>query len=67
MQWKTSLLEWWWLISEKRCDGCTHSQEDDYNEDLKAFSTISMNSKTLYIQNLTLGDEAPKVMWAPLG
>ena len=21
MQRKTSLLEWWWLISEKRCDG----------------------------------------------
>jgi hypothetical protein len=37
MQWKTSLLEWWRLISEKRCDGCAHSQEDGYNEALKAF------------------------------
>jgi hypothetical protein len=27
MQRKTSLLEWWRLISEKRCDGCAHSQE----------------------------------------
>ena len=34
-------LEWWSLISEKRCDGCDHSKEDeyDYNEDLEAFST----------------------------
>jgi hypothetical protein len=37
MQWKTSLLEWWWLISEKRCDGFAHSQEHQYNEALKAF------------------------------
>jgi hypothetical protein len=37
MQWKTSLLEWWWLIFEKRCDDCAHSQEDGYNEALKAF------------------------------
>jgi hypothetical protein len=37
MQWKTGLLEWWQLISEKRCDGCAHSQEDHYNEALKAF------------------------------
>jgi hypothetical protein len=37
MQRKTSLLEWWWLISEKRYDSCTPSQEDDYNEALKAF------------------------------
>jgi hypothetical protein len=34
---KTSLLEWWWLISEKRCDGCAHSQEDEYNEAPKSF------------------------------
>jgi hypothetical protein len=33
------LLEWWQLISEKRCDGYSHSQEDDYNEALKAFLT----------------------------
>jgi hypothetical protein len=37
MQWKTSLLEWWRLISEKRCDSYVHSQEDDYNESLNAF------------------------------
>jgi hypothetical protein len=37
MQQKTSLLEWWRLISEKRCDDNSHSQEDDYNEALKAF------------------------------
>jgi hypothetical protein len=37
MQRKTSLLEWWGLIFEKRCDGCSHSQEDHYNEALKAF------------------------------
>jgi hypothetical protein len=34
---ETSLLEWWRLISEKRSDSCAHSQEDDYNEALKAF------------------------------
>jgi hypothetical protein len=34
MQQKTSLLEWWQL---KRCDGYVPSQEDDYNEALKAF------------------------------
>jgi hypothetical protein len=34
-------LEWWQLISEKRCDGYAHSQEDDdvYIEDPKAFLT----------------------------
>jgi len=37
MQWKKILLEWWRLISEKRCDVCAHSQEDDYNEALKEF------------------------------
>jgi hypothetical protein len=37
MQWKTSLLEWWRLISKKRCDGSSHLQEDDYNEAPKAF------------------------------
>ena len=31
---KTSLLEWWQLISEKICDGYAHSQEDEYNEAL---------------------------------
>jgi hypothetical protein len=31
------LLEWWQLISEKRCDSCAHWQEDNYNEALKAF------------------------------
>jgi hypothetical protein len=34
---KTSLLEWWKLISEKRCDGYAHSQEAEYNETMKEF------------------------------
>jgi hypothetical protein len=34
---KTSFLEWWQLISEKRCGDYAHSQEDEYNEDIKAF------------------------------
>jgi hypothetical protein len=33
------------FISEKRCDGCTHSQEDDYNEALKGLFTINKNAK----------------------
>jgi hypothetical protein len=37
MQRKTTLMEWWWLISEKRYDGYAHSQEEDNNEALKAF------------------------------
>jgi hypothetical protein len=37
MQQKTSLLEWWRLVSEKRYDDCTHSQEEGYNEDMNAF------------------------------
>jgi hypothetical protein len=37
MQQKTSLLEWCRFISEKSCDNCAHSQEDGYNEALKAF------------------------------
>ena len=37
MQWKTSLLEWWLLISEKRCDSYAHSQEEYYNEALKEY------------------------------
>ena len=68
MQQKTSLLEWWRLISEKICDGCAHSKEDDYNDAMKAFFTINKNSKNpRNPKNLTLGDEAPKVMWAPFG
>jgi hypothetical protein len=56
-------LEWYQLISEKRCDGYTHSQEDDdvYNEALEAF-LIQRKSKTL-----TPEDETPKGMWAPMG
>ena len=50
MQTETRLLEWWHLISEKRCDDYAHSQEYDYNESLKAFFMINMNSKTLDIQ-----------------
>ena len=68
MQWKTSLLEWRRLISEKRCDNCSHSQEDDYHEALKEFFTINRNvTNPRHPKNLTLGDEAPKVMWAPFG
>jgi hypothetical protein len=37
MLWKTSLLEWWQIIFEKRCEGCAHSPEVHYNEALKAF------------------------------
>jgi hypothetical protein len=55
-------LEWWQLISEKRCDGYSHSQEDDYyNEALRAFLT-KVKSKTL-----TPEDENPKGLWAPMG
>jgi hypothetical protein len=43
------------------------SEENDYNEAPKAFLTLLMNSKTIDIKNLTLGDETPKVMWAPMG
>jgi hypothetical protein len=50
MKTKTSLLEWWQLISEKRCDGYAHSQEDEYNEAQKAFFTSNMNEKDLEIQ-----------------
>jgi hypothetical protein len=37
MQTETSLLEWWHLISEKICDDCAHSKEDQYNEALNSF------------------------------
>jgi hypothetical protein len=37
MQTETSLLEWWQLISEKRCDDYAHLQEHEYNEALKEF------------------------------
>ena len=35
------MLEWWKLISKKRCDDYAHSHEDDdvYNEALEAFLT----------------------------
>ena len=39
-------LEWWHLISDKRCDGYSHSQEDGYNEARKAFFTIDGNAKS---------------------
>jgi hypothetical protein len=39
MQTKRSLLEWLQRISETRCDDYAHSQEDDYNENPKAFLT----------------------------
>ena len=40
MQTETSLLKWWQLISEKRCNGYAHSQQDEYNEAPKAFFNI---------------------------
>jgi hypothetical protein len=43
-------LEWWWLISENRCDGNAHSQEEGYNEALKAFLKKERIPKTLDIQ-----------------
>jgi hypothetical protein len=55
-------LEWWQLISEKRCDGYSHSQEDDrYNEALKAFLTQGK------YKTLTLEDENPKGLQASMG
>jgi hypothetical protein len=33
------LLEWWYLVSQKICDGYVHSQEDDYNEVKNDFLT----------------------------
>jgi len=67
MQTETSFLEWWHLMSEKRCDDYAHSHEDEYNEALKAFSQLTSMSKPYTSKNLTLGDEAPKFMWDPLG
>jgi hypothetical protein len=67
MKWKINLLEWWQLISEKRCDGCAHSQEDGYNEAPKAFYNKQECQKPYTSRNLTLGDEAQKVAWAPFG
>jgi hypothetical protein len=32
-------LEWWYIISKKRCDDYAHLQEDDYNEAPKTFLT----------------------------
>ena len=55
-------------IYGKRCGFYAHlSKNNDYNEASKAFLTLLMNAKTLDIQNLTLGDETPKVMWALMG
>ena len=67
MQQKTSLLEWWWLISEKRCDDYANSQEDDYNEDMKVFYNKQEYQKPQTSKKLSLGDETPKVMWALFG
>ena len=53
-------------ISEKRCWYMHPSKENDYNEAPKEFLTLLMNSKTIDIKNLTLGDETPKFMWAPM-
>jgi hypothetical protein len=46
MKRKTSLLEWWWLISEKRYDGCAHSQEDDFTMRLQRPFYHKENKKT---------------------
>jgi hypothetical protein len=50
MQRKISLLEWWRFISEKKCDGCAHLEEDGYNEALKEFLQQMGMSNTLDIQ-----------------
>jgi hypothetical protein len=34
---KTSLLEWWQLISNKRCDSYAHLLKDYYNEAMNTF------------------------------
>ena len=50
-------------ISEKRCGCYVHPFEhNDYNEAPEAFFKLHMNAKIL-----TLGDETPKFMWAPMG
>jgi hypothetical protein len=55
-------LEWWHHISEKRCDGYAHLQEDDvYNEAPKVFLTL-IKSKSL-----TQEDVMSKGLWAPRG
>jgi hypothetical protein len=36
---ETNFLEWWQLISEKRCDNYDHSKEDEYNEAPNEFLT----------------------------
>jgi hypothetical protein len=43
-------LEWWQIISEKRWDDYSHSQEDDYNEDMNEFLQKIGIPKTLDIQ-----------------
>ena len=54
-------------ISEKRCGCYEHSSEkNDYNEAPKAFLTLLMNSKTLYIQKPN-PRRWPKIMWASMG
>jgi len=67
MQTETSLLEWWKIISEKRCDDYTHSQEDRYNEAPKGLSRIKMNSKILYIQKPNPRRWSNKIHVGPIG
>jgi hypothetical protein len=50
MERKTSLLEWWGIISKERCDNYAHSQEDNYNEALKVFLQYTGVSKSLDIK-----------------
>ena len=66
MQTETSLLEWWQLISEKRCDNYAHSQEYEYNEAPKEFLHQTWMEKPNTSKNLTLGDKVSKFMWVLL-
>jgi hypothetical protein len=53
------------VVSEKRCGFYMHSsKKNDYKEAPEEFLTLLMKSKTIDIQNLTLGDEILKVMWS---
>jgi len=54
-------------ISEKRCGFYMHlSKKNDYNEAPEALLILLTNAKTLDIKP-NLGDETPKLMWAPMG
>jgi hypothetical protein len=42
-------------------------EKNDYSETPKEFLCYSRMPKLYTSKNLTLGDETPKVMWAPMG